>query len=54
MMWVWIVAALAGTVFGTPSPESLKSAISILVDNDLQGTHTARDDGEYIQKRIWM
>jgi hypothetical protein len=31
------VALLATLVAGAPSPQSLKSSISLLVDNDLQG-----------------
>lgn len=35
-----IVAFLAGTALAVPSPDSLKSQVVILSDNDLQGMFT--------------
>ncbi|KAK3374995.1 Alpha/Beta hydrolase protein [Podospora didyma] len=37
--FIWVaVAALAGLVASTPSPKSLKSDLTILINNDLQGS----------------
>ncbi|OIW33646.1 alpha/beta-hydrolase [Coniochaeta ligniaria NRRL 30616] len=42
------VALLAALVAGAPSPQSLKSSISLLVDNDLQGASSPSADSAVI------
>ncbi|KAK3938489.1 Alpha/Beta hydrolase protein [Diplogelasinospora grovesii] len=38
LRWVAVVASLAALTAGAPSPKSLKSDLSILINNDLQGS----------------
>lgn len=35
--WVVIIVGLASLAAGVPSPKSLKSDLTILINNDLQG-----------------
>ena len=40
--WIAVAALLSGLAVGAPSPQSLKSDVTILVDNDLQGEPAPR------------
>jgi hypothetical protein len=37
MACIWSLAVLAAVVSAVPSPQSLKSDVTILIDNDLRG-----------------